>query len=203
MKFHKRAVVTAIALATLAGGGAAALAAAMDDHSPKTESVTGAIRFQTADGKLRTCAGPDGFYSESPFTSTGIATGDPRLSGNVTLTIKELIKRMPDFTPIMGTTGGSFEIRDPVTNRKKAEAEFHGVIQSDIQYGLIVGKVFDTNAEGDRNSSDFVANYRVAGMNGAPTLSYGGTWTNPNIPAVIQSGRCDTKYQHFSATFPP
>jgi hypothetical protein len=201
MHGRRRALAAAVAVASLAGGGAIAYAAA-SDNSPRTDSTTASVRFRSAEGKLRTCTGQDGFYSESTFTSLGIVTGDPRLTGNATFNLKELIKRQPDFTPIQGTTQGDFEIRDPATNRKKAEGEFHGVIDGDIQYGGIVGKVFATDESGDRQASDLVANYRVAGQNGAPTLQLGGTWTDSKIPAVIQSGRCSTKYAHFSATFP-
>ncbi len=94
------------------------------------------------------------------------------------------------MTAHLGTIGGSFEVFDQVTGRKKVDATIHAVQRYGQERGVIVGKVF--GSEESTGVDTLVANVQVDFVeeNGAfdAVGQIGGTSDSAQMPAVLQNG---------------
>lgn len=180
---HRRSLVTAAILGLFAYG---ATAVAGHDRRPQTDQVSAQIVFTSGQVNEQPCAGLDGTHIQGTVTAEGTVTGDPRLSGNLTLRLRAL------FNEQGGVEIGRLVIRDPGTGRKKAEGSFTSVLREDISQGLIVGRVHDRGGgtEETTGAGRWVANWRVTFTQTGPVGQIGGTVADGRLPAVIQSGRC-------------
>jgi hypothetical protein len=142
--------------------------------------------FTAAQVNEQPCAGLDGTHIQGTVAAQGTSSGDPRLSGTLTLRLSAL------FSEQGGVEIGRLVIRDPATGRKKAEGSFTNVLREDISQGLIVGRVHDQGSGGEETTGagKFVANWRVTFTQTGPVGQIGGTVADGRLPAVIQSGRC-------------
>lgn len=180
---HRRSLVAAAILGLFA---LSTTAIASHDRRPQTDQVSAQIAFTAAQVNEQPCVGLDGTHFQGTVTAQGTSTGDPRLSGNLSLRLSAL------FSEQGGIEVGRLVIRDPATGRKKAEGSFTSVLREDISQGLIVGRVHDRGGgpEETTGAGKFVANWRVTFTQTGPVGQIGGTVADGRLPAVIQSGRC-------------
>jgi hypothetical protein len=128
------AAVLALAVAGIAiahGGGG---------QPQKTEQVQAAFTATpVADKtKTKTCEGVDGTYAITKSVDQGEATGDPRLSGKITIRSKSVV----NTTTGLGWAEGNVQTRDATTGKPKGESRFTAVITEGSKLeGLIEGKV--------------------------------------------------------------
>jgi hypothetical protein len=164
-------------------------AIAGDDRRPQTDRVLADIVFtEFAETTERFCVGQDGRYFAGSGTARGTSTGDPRLSGDVTVTARTLVNIEMD----LGTDIGRIVIRDPETGRKKAEGSFSNVSTDEISQGTIVGRVYDAGTGGEETTGagTLVANWRVTSGETGVTAQIGATASDARLPALVQSGHC-------------
>jgi hypothetical protein len=128
------AAVLALAVAGIAiahGGGGPA---------QKTEQVQATLTAKPVADKTKTrqCTGVDGTYAISKAVDTGTATGDPRLSGNVTIKSKSVV----NTTTGLGWSEGKLYTTDPATGKLKGVAGFTAVVTEGSKLeGFVTGKV--------------------------------------------------------------
>jgi hypothetical protein len=182
--------VGGLALAVVLGATAVAIAAG---GGPRAEQVEATITYTHAFVESRFCEGPEGEFGEQRAVVTGTATGDPRLSGDVVLTVRLLNE---------SATGESFQrgklvIRDPDTGRKKVVARVIDAGVAEIFQGSLVGSVRP-------GKSALIANWRTTfHQNGAVTGQIGGLAADERLPAVVISGRCKGRFEGFEFDIPP
>jgi hypothetical protein len=139
----------------------------------------------------RTCTGQDGTYRQFRATYRGTATGDPRLTGQVTIRSKGLINQTTGF----GSSSGTVHLR--ANGRSHAIARYWAVnTDRGVLHGFLVGRVRDRSAGGTEEqdgSGRLLANFKAT-FNAAGTVltgQLGGTGGDPRTPAVIQAGGCN------------
>lgn len=181
--------VGGLALAVVLGVTAAAIAAG---GGPRAEQVEATIVYTDAQIVERFCVGPEGDFAEQRVVAKGKATGDPRLSGDVTLRIRLLNE---------SATGESFQqgtlvIRDPDTGRKKVVARVADAGVAEIFQGSLVGTVRPGGWQ-------LFANWRTTFQpNGAITAQIGGEAADGRLPAVIVKGRCTGPFDRSEIELP-
>jgi hypothetical protein len=175
------AVVLAVTAVAIASGG-----------GPRIDQVQASITYTFAEVDFRGCEGRDGPYAEQRVRVTGVATGDERLSGDVTLRLRLLNEE---------ETGESFQtgklvIRDSETGRKKVVARFADAGVAEIFQGSLVGSV--------AGAGQLFANWRtIFHENGAITSQIGGEAADGRLPAVVVKGRCKGPFERFEFEIPP
>jgi hypothetical protein len=186
---RKRTAAAVLALLTVVGVSAAAIAG--NGGRPRVEQVEASITYTHAVIKQRFCEGRGGEFVEQQVRATGTATGDPRLSGNVTLNIRRLLVEVESGD---GFQRGTLVIRRSGT--KKLQARFHEGGIAEIFQGSLVGRV--------RRHGTLYANWRTTfHENGAVTSQIGGEAADGRLPAVLQSGRCRGAFERFEIDLPP
>jgi hypothetical protein len=171
---------------------AATAVAIASSGGPRVDQVEAAITYTFAEVDFRVCEGRDGPYTEQRARVTGVATGDERLSGDVTLTVRVLNE---------DETGESFQkgkvvIRDSETGRKKVVARVADAGVAEIFQGSVVGSV--------AGAGQLFANWRtVFHENGAVTAQIGGEAADGRLPAVVVKGRCKGPFESFELEIPP
>lgn len=161
---------------------------------PKIDPVQATIVYTFAELDMRSCEGPGGeVFTEQRVRAFGTAEGDPRLSGDVEVSLRLLNE---------DSTGESFQkgrlvIRDPDTGRKKADASFTDAGVAEIFQGVLVGKV-------KPRSKGLIANWRTTfHPNGAITAQIGGEAGDGRLPAVVVEGRCSGPFESSEIELPP
>lgn len=130
-------LVLALAMLLMTTG---APAQSSDKDQPNTDDVTASFGLsEVARSQERTCEGADGTYLELHQEHAGpIASTDERLDGTLTTHTSILVNSVTG----LGTTYGTFQIRDPVTNVLKVDARFDGALDAGGRMnGFATGKV--------------------------------------------------------------
>jgi len=199
MRGAKPGLWALVVLGVLAVG---ALAVAAGGGRPDADSVTATVVFSHVEGKTRSCEGVDGEYAEQFVTVTGTSTGDPRLSGKVTFSVRVIV----NVENGVGTESGSIRVQDAQTGRTKVKAQAKDAGVAEIWQGLVAGQVRDGGSGGEETSGagEIHGNYRITFMpNGAVTMQIGGEAADGRIPGVIFSGKCKGKFERFESDIPP
>lgn len=202
-----------LALAAVAVSGATGVAVADrddrddrprsgDDRSerqrPNTDQASAVLTGERRKSVRQTvCQGEDGEYREALEVFEGTATsGDPRLAGDLKVTIRSLINRSPNQQE--GTVDGRIEIRGAGSNRPRTTARFSAVSDDAATLeGTLVGRVKQAGGDdpgrgderlfanffGSFNAMDDEQDFRVALGQAPPTDS-------PQSSAVIQRSEC-------------
>ena len=185
---------TAVGASTVLGVGAAAIAGAVG--GPRVDPIQAAITYTHVVVKDRSCEGPGGEIGEQRVRVTGTSTGDPRLTGNVTVTLQDLYKLETNDEFQRGT----LVIRNPRTGQKKAVARFADAgtgIENQIFQGVLIGSVRNGNLR-------LIANWRTTfHENGAVTAQIGGIAPDGRLPAVVFRGHCTGPFDRFEIDLPP
>ena len=195
----RRSLAVMVALGLL---GVVAAAVAASGRQPDTDSVMATVVFSHVEGKTRFCEGIDGEYAEQFVTVTGMSTGDPRLSGKVTFSVRVIV----NVENGVGTESGTIRIQDSQTGRTKVKARVKDAGVTEIWQGLAFGQVRDRGSGGEETSGTgrIHANYRITFMpNGAVVMQIGGESADGRQPGVIFSGTCRGKYERFESDIPP
>ena len=188
MRKMKIWVLVAAALALVL----ASVAVAKHRHGgTHTDAVTTSFTVTQAAVKDRTCTGTDGEYREFHALYRGTATGDPRLTGNITIKSHGLINQTTGY----GSSRGHVHLRS-ADGRSIAHGRYYAVnTDRGVLHGFVVGWVKDRSAGGAEEldgSGKLMANFKGT-FNAAGTVltgKLGNTGTDPRTPAVIQSGGC-------------
>jgi hypothetical protein len=177
------AVLAVSAVAIASGGGG----------EPRIDQVEATITFTQAQVGIRACEGPAGAYDENRVHVVGTAEGDPRLSGNVAVSIRVF----NEVGTGESTQQGRLLIRDPDTGRKKVVARFTDAGVTEIFQGTVVGSLRPTGGR-------LVANWRTTfHENGAITAQIGGEAADTRLPAVVARGGCTGPFTTFEIDIPP
>jgi hypothetical protein len=182
--------------------GVVAAAVAAGGRQPDADSVTATVVFSHVEGKTRSCEGVDGEYAEQFVTVTGTSTGDPRLSGKVTFSVRVIV----NVENGVGTESGTIRIQDAQTGRTKVKAQAKDAGVAEIWQGLVAGQVRDGGSgdEETRGAGAIHGNYRITFMpNGAVTMQIGGEAADGRIPGVVFSGKCKGRFERFESDIPP
>jgi hypothetical protein len=136
----KRLISLAIAAVLALTVAGIAIAHGGGGPAQKTEQVqatftTTPVADQTA---TRQCTGVDGTYAITRSVDTGTATGDPRLTGNITIKSKSVV----NTTTGLGWSEGKVFTTDPATGQLKGVSGFTAVITQGSKFeGFVLGKV--------------------------------------------------------------
>jgi hypothetical protein len=171
-------------LAALAALAVASVAVAHDKLGTGVTPAKATFTAKTATDETKTCTAADGsVWHLTHATYKGTSTGDPQLTGNLTLRTRSLINTTTGF----GWTKGEAVVRDATTDQKKARGEFIAVnTQSGILNGFLTGSVRDTG----RLLANFSAAFTADGSSLSGEL--GGTSSSSTDSAVYAGGSgCD------------
>jgi hypothetical protein len=102
---------------------------------PSFDPVQATVTYTEGTIRARECEGPDGPVGDAQLVVRGRATGDPLLSGNVTV---RLSVNMFEFQTGESLDRGTMRIRDPRTNALKASTQFTQPGIADIAQGLLI-----------------------------------------------------------------
>lgn len=192
MRRHKLIAAVAVLVALLATGVAIAAHKASRAH---TDPVTASFTVNQERMTEKLCAGQDGQYRQFHAVYRGTSTGDPRLTGNLTLRSSGLVNQDTGF----GSTRGKAVVRDASTGRLKAHGHFWAVnTDRGFLHGLILARVHDRDTGGAEDADgsggllgNFKGSFNAAGTTFTGQL--GGTSGDDRTPAVIQAGGCPSR----------
>jgi hypothetical protein len=180
------AIVTALATASVA-------VATHRQGRTHTDAVMATFTVTQSSVRDRTCTGVDGEYRQFHAKYRGTSTGDPRLTGEITIHSKGLINQTTGF----GSSRGTVKLRS--NGRTTARAVYFATNTNlGVLHGYIVGHVRDRSpngAEEQDGSGKLMANFKGT-FNAAGTVltgQLGGTSADPRTPAVIQKGGCSSR----------
>jgi hypothetical protein len=191
---------TSLAIAAVLALAVAGIAIAHGGGGPaqKTEQVQATFTATPVAGKTKTrqCTGVDGTYAISKAVDTGTSTGDPRLTGNITIKSKSVV----NTTTGLGWSQGKVSIKDPATGKLKGIAGFTAVITEGSKLeGFATGKVKNTAAPGAAKSqnghghgkftSTLLANFSAAVAQDGTTTGEIGTGGGANT-AIVHGNPC-------------
>jgi hypothetical protein len=186
----------ALGVLTVLGVGVGAAAIADNAQGPRVDPIRAAITYTHLVVNSRSCEGPGGEIGEERVRVTGTSTGDPRLTGNVTVTLRDLFKVETNDEFQRGT----LVIRNPRTGKKKAVAHFTDAgtgVENQIFQGVLVGSV-------RKGGLRLIANWRTTFHdNGAVTAQIGGIAPDRRLPAVVFKGHCTGPFERFETDLPP
>jgi hypothetical protein len=176
-------VTTAVAVAQVTG--------------PSFDQVQATVTYTDGTVRFRECEGPDGTVGVAVVVVRGRATGDPLLSGNVTM---RLSINLAEFDTGESLDRGVMRIRDPRTNALKVSAQIIQPGIAEISQGLLIGRV--------RQGGSLYANERTTfHETGAITTQIGGEVPDGRLPALIKrGGRCTGPFsppEAFEVPAPP
>jgi hypothetical protein len=110
----------------------------------------------TGQTKTRTCTGPDGTYNITQGTYTGTSTGDPRLTGDITIRTKSVV----NLDNGLGVTDGRVWLRDTGSRKVKATASLQAVnTQRGKLDGFLLGQAKNATGKG---TTGLAANFSAA-----------------------------------------
>jgi hypothetical protein len=177
MSRRRWAVALALAVVVLA----TTAVAVAQVTGPSFDQVQATVTYTDGTVRFRECEGPDGTAADAVVVVRGRATGDPLLSGNVTV---RLSINLVETDTGEGLDRGTMRIRDPQTNRLKVSARIVQPGIEEISQGLLIGTV--------RHGGALYANERTTfHENGAITTQIGGEVPDGRLPALIKrGGRC-------------
>jgi hypothetical protein len=133
------AAVLALSVAGIAVAHRSELRAANTEAAQASFTATS----DAARTKTRQCTGTDGTYAITHGVYTGAATGDPRLTGNLTLRTKSVV----NLDSGLGWTQGRIVVTDAGTGKLKANADLAAVNTGGGKLdGFLQGKVKDPAA---------------------------------------------------------
>ena len=204
----RRSRLGAAGLALFAVLVVSAAALAQSGGAPRVDRVEATVIFTHASTKTRVCEGQDGLYLEQRVRATGTATGDARLTGNLTFDIELLV----ELATGDGFQQGKVVIRDPTTGQRKVVANEVDAGREEISQGMLFGRIHgggqgdgadDDDDDGGRSERLF-ANWRLTfHQNGAVTAQIGGEAADGRLPAVAVSGRCRGPFESGEFDLPP
>jgi hypothetical protein len=150
--------------------------------SPRAEDVRASVAFTRIFGRTRFCPGADGAtYQETDFTLTGTSAGDPRLTGDIEVNVRDLV----NIANNVGPQTGRILIRDASGSEKvRADYVAWGHAGSDYVQGTAVGPVRDDN--GGRLVAGWTIRYGQDGIFG----EFDGESRDGQVPAGVYSGHC-------------
>jgi hypothetical protein len=138
----------------------------------------------TSETRTTQCTGADGTYNVTRGVYTGTATGDPRLTGAITIKAKTIV----NLTSGLGSTKGHVTLRS-ADGKTLAKGDLIAVnTQRGVLNGFISGKVKGEN--GGALLANFSAAFNADGTALAGEL--GGSSATTTDSAIITSGRCST-----------
>ena len=184
----RRLILITAAGLVLLGGGAAALA----DHgfggggstfkqAAATFTATGPTNTST-----QTCTGTDGaHYSLTRATYTGNATGDPALSGPVTIDALSVVN---DANPSVGTVKGLIRIN---TSSGPTGLGFWAVYSGGAIAGLATGR----SSTGNGVVANLSANFSTSANTGFSSGKIGGGTTGGQA-LLLMPGGCSSTTKH-------
>lgn len=169
---------TTFALVTLAALVATGLAIAHEKQSKKTEAVAASFTAApTERTTTRQVVGQDGTYNVTHGVYQGTSTGDPRLTGKITMRTKTVV----NVTNGYGWTKGHVVLRDD-DGDLKAKATLVAVnSQRGVLNGLLTGRV--------KGAGKLIANFTAA-FNATGTSLSGELGVGQNT-AIVTSGGFD------------
>jgi hypothetical protein len=185
---------TWIVLAIVAALATASVAVATHrQNRTHTDAVMATFTVTQTSVRDKTCTGVDGEYRQFHARYRGMATGDPRLTGEITIHSKGLINQTTGF----GSSRGTVRLRQ--NGHTTARAHYFATNTNlGVLHGYIVGHVRDRSPGGTEEqdgSGKLMANFKGT-FNAAGTVltgQLGGTSADPRTPAVIQKGGCSRR----------
>ena len=182
--------------AVVAGVGLAGTAVALAvPPSIVQDEVSASIVWTHAVGYDQFCGPEDEFRGQTEHaTVTGVATGDPRISGEVEMHTVLTIAVSPSSTQV-----GTLRIRDRETGQWKAQGRF-AIAGEDAQSGGLVGTVRDPARAGG-TVSDLIGPFSITFGRDGRVGEIGGEPAADQTPAVIARGVCGSKKFHFGVDF--
>ena len=136
------------------------------NKATKTEAAQASFTAAPDAAKTKTtqCTGTDGTYNVTNGTYTGTSTGDPRLSGDLTVKTKTFV----NSTNGLGFTQGRVWVRDTGTHKVKATAGLSAVnTQQGKLDGFLLGQARDT----DQGRVNLAANFSAVFNNDGTQLT--------------------------------
>jgi hypothetical protein len=190
---RRRRLVAVFGSCALLGGGVAYAVS----EPPSTDSATAHIVFTHVGVNERTCPAADGStFIEQRVVVQGVATGDPRLSGEVELhaTLFTTAEDEP------GTQVGTLRIREP-GGAWKAQGRFVLAAGGLVYTGSVAGDVRDPARAGGTRSTLISPFQLVFGEDGSVTADLGGH-APADIDAVLVRGHCTGPFERFEQDIP-
>ena len=163
------------------------------NKATKTEAAQASFTAAPDAAKTKTtqCTGTDGTYNVTKGTYTGTSTGDPRLTGDLTVKTRTFV----NTTNGLGFTQGRVWVRDTGTHKVKATAGLSAVnTQQGKLDGFLLGQAKDT----DQGRVNLAANFSAA-FNGDGTQLTGELGSEAPVPpqnSAIFFGRPCKKAGH-------
>jgi hypothetical protein len=138
---------TSLAIAAVLALAVAGIAVAHNGGGQPTKTEAAQATFtatpDAAKTSTRQCTGVDGTYNITKGVYNGTATGDPRLTGNITIKSKSVV----NLDNGLGWTTGQVSLRDASTGQLKAIAGLEAVnTERGKLDGFLAGKVKDPTA---------------------------------------------------------
>jgi hypothetical protein len=136
------------------------------NKASKTEAAQASFTAAPDAAKTKTtqCTGTDGTYNVTRGTYTGTSTGDPRLTGDLTIKSKTFV----NTTNGLGFTEGRVWVRDTGTHKVKATAGLSAVnTQQGKLDGFLLGQAKDT----DQGRVSLAANFSATFNNDGTSLT--------------------------------
>jgi hypothetical protein len=176
--------LTWIGIAALVALLAAGIAVAA--HKAKgTDPVAATFTAAQTKNETKTCTGPDGTYNITRASYEGTSTGDPRLTGKLSIRTHTVV----NVTNGYGWTKGHVAIRN-TAGKLLAKANIVAVnSERGVLNGFATGRTRGASEAAPAGAllANFSATVSAAG---AVTGSLGGTSTGQNT-AIVFSGACD------------
>lgn len=186
----KRLTIAAVSIVSLLAAGGAAVAVAASGGGTQVDAVHATFAFASTHELRRVCAGEGGPYMEIRAHHEGTQTGDPRLTGALTLEAHNLVS----LTTGLGTSEGTFTLRDPATGRLKARGTYAGIFTEGSKFD---GLSTATLTDGEHESEEIaVLRADVDLATGVVSGELGGAWSDGRSPAVIQRVECTGPWTH-------
>jgi hypothetical protein len=135
----------------------AGIAVAHNGGNPgKTEAASATFTATPTDqSTTKTCTGADGTYAITKGVYTGTSTGDPRLTGDVTIKSQTFV----NTTNGLGFTEGRVWVRETGTGKVKATAALSAV---NTQQGKLDGFLLGSAKDTDQGRVNLAANFSAA-----------------------------------------
>jgi len=189
---RRRRLVAAVGSCALLGGGVAYAVS----EPPSTDTATASIVFTHVSGKQRTCPTAGGStFVEQHVVVQGVATGDPRLTGDVEL--HSTLLTTNEDPP--GTQQGTLRIRE--NGAWKMQGRFVLAANDLASTGSVVGEVRDPAQPGGTRSSLIAPMQFSFNEDGSVTAQLGGR-AAAEVPGVLVRGHCTGPFERLDVDIP-
>ena len=190
---RRRRLVAAAGSCALLGGGVAYAVS----EPPSTDSATAHIVFTHVSVNERTCPAANGStFIEQRVVVQGVATGDPRLSGDVEL--HSTLLTTAEDPP--GTQQGTLRLREP-GGAWKAQGRFVLAGNEVASAGSVAGEVRGPARPGGTRSTLIAPFLFSFNPDGSITADLGGR-APADVEAVLIRGHCTGPFDHFDVDIP-